>query len=263
MRGLIILGIAQVEDGPYEASVTDLRALGQLDGSSQGGGPGLGGGGGLLAATGVREGIDWGTLKFVERRFLNGKADNGKSFQETGGVWTVQTVAGHTITLYNADPLNKQPPATQKLVEDPSFNCHGWSFSATGIVSPDGQTRSFQIVQDSDAKTILNDAYKQISAKDAAALHGGTKLLFAFENAKGEVIHTATNWWPARNGYEQQYAFDPRDNTFIETGTFVSSKNGDNNLLPSVSVLDVWRVYSDKKRDAANRAVIVNLYTLK
>lgn len=63
------------------------------------------------AATGVRGGIDWSTLKPLGPGNTGGNGDP----VTTGTLWTVMTVGGKPITVFSADPLAQQPAASTAL----------------------------------------------------------------------------------------------------------------------------------------------------
>lgn len=240
----IVVPVSRYDDGSYKATLQDLKTLESTSSATTiatapaAVAP-------LLAPTGVRDGIDWNTLTLLGP----GHGDStdpgtGKTYRTTGKIWQVKTVNGSTLQLLEADPRDQQPPATKALptFQDPSFNCHGFTFGAVGVVCPDGVTRSFQIPQDADAKAILAEKYTQITIDQAFNIRNNPadtrKLIFVFWK-DGKAQHSAVNI-PGQP-FVRTKLFG--QTIGIGDDTRVSSKNGDQNFWPNAKIKIVYQAY--------------------
>jgi hypothetical protein len=154
----IRLPVTPYDDGAYEATLQDLKTLqGGLGASSNQASQATVALAPLAPPTGVRDGIDRNTLQRVRRDGATSTAPNGFQYVTTGYIWTVRTVLGATLTILEADPRSQQPQATRNLADfqDPSYNCHSYTFGGTNVVCPDGVTRSFEIINPADVTAIL------------------------------------------------------------------------------------------------------------
>ncbi len=236
--------VDRYDDGSYQATLQDLRTLGGSSGGTAAITPRADSSQGTIRTaaqpTGVRAGINWNTLVKVGPNFIKSTGPNEKTYFITGNIWSVQTVLGSRITLFEADPLAQQPPATQALpgFQDPSFNCHSFSFGAKDVVCPDGQTRSFQIFLDADAKAILRDAYTRKTVDEAFDPATNRPFILVFYDKDGNIIHSAVNF--------DGQAF-VRHNNILGNGlsgqTVVSSKNGDQAFRPTTTVSQLLATY--------------------
>jgi hypothetical protein len=167
----------------------------------------------------------------------------------TGTEWKVNLVADPVpITLFRADPKEQQPAASLKLpgFQDPSTNCHGYTFGCTDVVGPDGAVMNFQLVQAGDVNTVLTAAYTSVSLTQAmAAVNAGKKVYFVFYDDNGDPAHsallspgqkmiTASPSWIQRRRWNKPC---------LDGGTQVSSKNGDNTMNPSTTIGALMRLY--------------------
>ena len=234
----IIISVTRYDDGAYEATVHDLRVLGSPQGVPQGGG------GAAQNQTGIKDGIDWRTLTSLGRNFLpDTDPGTGKQVITNGVQWQVKTVKGTTINVFEADPLAQQPAASRAIqsYQDPSYNCHGYSFGATGIICPDGKTRDFQIYDGGDVKKILADKYTKVTVDQAFAAAGTKKLFIIFFDAAGNPVHSAVN---SPGQIFNRYRWFG-STTGIGQGTVVSSKNGDVNFQTTTTVKALVAIYPD------------------
>ena len=236
--------VVQHDDGSYEAATQDLGSLGSGPAAVPNVPPSTTPVAVPAAApTGVVQGIDWSTLVMVRRDVLT-DTDPGTGVQvvETGTVWQVKTVKGSTITLFEDDPLAQQPAATRANPNfvDPSYNCHGYTFGATGIVDKNGVTHSFKIPLSADVSTILADAYTKVNVDQAfAAASAGKSVYFIFSNAGGNQ-HSAVKT-PSQS-MTRRYFFNY---TWLGDSTQVSSKNGDQAFSANTTIGALKSVYPD------------------
>lgn len=210
----ILVAVAPYHDGSYEATVHDLRVLGSPQGAPQGGGNAA------QNQTGVQNGIDWRTLTSLGRIVLKDTdPGTGKQVVTNGTQWQVKTVKRTTINVFEADPRAQQPAASQAI---PSYNCHGYIFGATGIVCPDGKTRSFQIYDGADVKKILADVTTKVTVDQAYAVAGTKKLYIVFfDKARNpHPQHSAVN--APGQGFARYRSFG--STTGLGQSTVVSSK---------------------------------------
>jgi hypothetical protein len=236
--------VALWDDGSYKATLQDLKSLSMETGSLA---QDMSGAATILAdPTGVRDGIDWNTLSVVGR----GNA-NSPTYSEKGMLWTVKTVAGSTINLFEADPkeLQADPPRNLPTYQDPSYNCHGYTFGAKDVVCPDGQTRSFQIIQPQDVNPILADAYNEVTVDQAYALAGTKKLVFVFRNGASPE-HSAVNS-PGQSFFKSTILGFTNG---LGSKTVVSSKNGSKTFQQNTTINALNTEYPDCK---------IKIYVLK
>jgi hypothetical protein len=252
------VAVTPFDDGAYEASIQSLSTsfdAPSWDSSAPQDWPAVASTPAAFAAaavtpTGVRDGIDWSTTVPKAR-----VAINYGNLVETGFAVVVKTQKGNPIKLFLADALADRPAATRAAVPDPSYNCHALSFGATSVVCSDGITRSFQIIDDKDVKTILADAYTQITAADGRALRlNSKKLVYVFyDKDTGQAVHSAVQvpgdglTFATYNGTDGSKTLDADDTT-------VASKNGGQNLKTNVSLKKLQEVYPDTD---------IKIYTLK
>jgi hypothetical protein len=233
--GPIAFNVGPTDDGSYMATIQNMKAVGGVapapDVPAQ------------VNPTGVRAGIDWTTLTRIGRDNNVQSTDpgTGKTYTETGWIWQVKTVKGSVVTLFEADPKNMQPAATQAIpsYQDPTYNCHGFTFAATNVVCKDGVTRSFQIVQTVDVNTILADAYTKISELQAWNIVSATPrtqdLFFVWFNGNNQPVHSAVNSaGPPPQQYWRTHFYGYL--TGLGDKTVVGSKNGSLLFDPTTTI---------------------------
>jgi hypothetical protein len=232
--------VVRYDDGSYEATLQNLKTLVTTPGA-----PSVATTQAVVspavAPTGVRGGIDWNTLRLLGRG--SGQSTDpgsGKSYVTTGNIWEVKTVIGTTLTVLEADPLGQQPAASRAIptFQDPSYNCHGYTFGATGVVCPDGNTRSFEITQDVDVKMILSESYTQVTVDQAFAAAGTKNLYFVFYK-NGEALHSAVNAPGQSFSKSTFFGFSPG----LAGSTVVGSKNGDQNFRANTTIKALLATY--------------------
>jgi hypothetical protein len=207
---ILTMNASPYDQGLYVASHNSLH---QMDPLPDGGAPAaatpvdlsMAGAGALLGAdapapaapaTGVRQGIDWSTLKFVQQTEIWDDDGSGGKLAGTivkGDAFSVKTVKGNSIIVFSALPMNQQPQATQNNAgnKDITFNCHGYSFNCTNVTCPDGKVRDFSIVQDKDIKTLVADACgAPINVAQASDVFFAHKLFYVFYDKNGQAVHS-------------------------------------------------------------------------
>ena len=246
--------VVTYDDGSYLAALGGLKQLGASAPTSPPQAPPATGGTTQApppspAATGVRGGIDWSTLKPVGPGTTGGNGDPVTN----GTYYTVTTVGGKPILVFSADPLAQQPAASQALpgYQDPSTNCHGNTFGTTGVVRPDGTTMNFQIVQAQDVNTLLSGGYTQATIGGASAAvaagNGTVSVYFVFYDAAGNPIHSGVT-----RPNQSLFTYNPSAigayfgaKPTVGPSTPVESKNGDQNLRPTTTIGDLQKIYGD------------------
>ena len=242
----ITVPITRYDDGAYKATLQSLKTLvsGSAASAASPPPPTLSP---TAAQTGIRQGIDWSTLRFLRRDGAAGKdAGTGREYISTGNVWTVKTVLGSTIPVFEADPLAQQTQASRDppTYEEPTYNCNAYSFGATGVVCPDGVTRSFLIINSADVKLLLSEAYSQVTVQQAFDLKqapDNTKNLFFVFYENGEAVHSAVNT-PSQFFSAYQSLKPPRDFN-LGGQTVANSKNGDQFYTPDTTIKMLEQIF--------------------
>ncbi len=242
---ILNINVTKYDDGMYEAVLEDLKAV-DMSGSV----PPPGGvfGAPPPGQAQVAKGIDWATLKFLQR----GNVNNGKPGTTVNGeFWQVKTAQGSSLTLFASDPIGSQPKATRdnKEIQDITYNCHGFSFGCTGVACPDGKTRDFSMVQDKDVKALLNDAYTEVSAKqvddDWFTVGYTGKYAFVFYDKNGNAIHSAL----------ANVSYGLVDGKLSLENTGVQSKNGWESFQDNTNLKNLIKTYPEYRQ--------IKIYKLK
>jgi len=184
------------------------------------------------AATGKRDGIDWGTLDWT-----SGQASVGPDGVK-GKLYTVKTATGdNNLEVFKSDPAATQPANLLPLGWEIDYNCHGFSLNLRGIADAKGGLHSFAIVNENSPNTVVSDEYDARSPVQAKAdLAAGKRVVMFFNNGQGGVIHSVL----------LTTVVTKADGSLDKDKSMCDSKNGWNQLATGmgVTVQSVWSKYA-------------------